>query len=147
MSVASRPSGGARLEQADLTFATFLHKTSRALDPQLHTHCLLINLAVRIDGTTGALWSKEFFRAKMTAGAIYQVQFAFGLNRDLGLSIQPDRIGFQVAEVSRELCRALSKRRQAMEAELDQRGARDAVTAKQVALDTRPRKVAVAEHE
>lgn len=48
-------------------FALFTHYSSRAFDPQVHTYALLINLAVRQDGTTGALWSQEFLRAKMTA--------------------------------------------------------------------------------
>ena len=140
-----RGKGGQRLERTDLLFATFLHKTSRAHDPQLHTHCLLINLGVRADGTTGALWSKEFFRAKILAGAIYQVQLAANLSQEPGLPIRPDRIGFRVDGVPKNLCGALSKRRQAIEAVLDKRGTRDAVTAKQVAEDTRPKKVVMSE--
>jgi len=140
-----RGKGGQRLERTDLLFATFLHKTSRAHDPQLHTHCLLINLGVRADGTTGALWSKEFFRAKILAGAIYQVQLAANLSQEPGLPIRPDRIGFQVDGVPKNLCGALSKRRQAIEAVLDKRGTRDAVTAKRVAEETRPRKVVMSE--
>ena len=92
-----RGKGGARMECADLVFALFPHYSSRALDPQVHTHALLINLAVRHDGTTGALWSREFFRAKMAAGAVYQVELAAGLRERLGLVTEPARIGFQVA--------------------------------------------------
>jgi len=74
-----RGQGGKRMERAELAFALFNHYSSRAFDPQVHTHALLINLAVRQDGTTGALWSQEFFRAKLAAGAMYQVELAAGL--------------------------------------------------------------------
>ena len=142
-----RGKGGERLEAADLLFALFLHKTSRAHDPHIHTHCVLINLAVRADGTTGALWTKEIFRAKIIAGAVYQVELAAGLSHELGFQIRPDRIGFQVEGVPQDLCRAFSKRRQAVEAELEVLGAYDAVTAKQATLNTRPSKVAVTDQQ
>jgi len=96
-----RGKAGARLERADLVFALFSHYSSRALDPQIHTHCLLINLAVRRDGTTGALWSKEFFRAKKAAGAVFQVELASALRERLGLAIELANIGFQLSGVSR----------------------------------------------
>jgi conjugative relaxase-like TrwC/TraI family protein len=138
-----RGKAGARFEPADLVFATFLHNTSRELDPNIHTHCLLINLAVRKDGTTGALWSREFFRAKMAAGAMYQVQLAAELRQGPGFAVVPDRIGFQIQEVPRDLCRTFSKRRQTIEAELQKQGAQDAVTIKKVTLQTRPKKITV----
>ena len=142
-----RGKAGARMEPADLVFALFPHYSSRASDPQLHTHCLLINLAVRRDGTSGALWSKEFFRAKMAAGAVFQVQLAAGLSERLGLATQPDRIGFQVAGVPKEVCKAFSQRGETIRAILDERNDHDARTAKQVALDTRPHKVNVRREE
>jgi len=135
-----RGKAGARLERADLVFALFSHYSSRALDPQIHTHCLLINLAVRRDGTTGALWSKEFFRAKKAAGAVFQVELASALRERLGLAIELANIGFQLSGVSRELCRLFSQRSEAMRAVLDERKDHDARTAKQVALATRPKK-------
>ena len=42
-----RGKGGTRMESADLVFALFPHYSSRAFDPQVHTHALLVNLAVR----------------------------------------------------------------------------------------------------
>ena len=135
-----RGQGGKRMEKADLVFALFPHFSSRALDPQIHTHALLINLAVRQDGTTGALWSMEFFRAKLAAGAMYQVGFAAGLREGLGLVTEPARIGFQVAGVPKHVCRGFSQRGEAIRAILDERGNHDARTAKQVTLDTRPGK-------
>ena len=56
-----RGPGGMFVEPASLIFATFNHLTSRANDPQLHVHAVLINAAVRYDGSTvypptPALW-------------------------------------------------------------------------------------------
>jgi conjugative relaxase-like TrwC/TraI family protein len=145
--VTRRGQAGARREHADVVFATFFHICSRAFDQQIHSHCLLINLAVRQDGTTGALWSRDFFRAKMTAGAIYQVQFAADLGQDLGLAIAPDRIGFQIEGVPKLLCRVCSKRRQTIKAAMEEQGATDAVSAKRITLETRPRKESVSRAE
>lgn len=39
----------------ELVFATFQHGSSRAQDPQLHTHCVLLNVAERKDGSFGAI--------------------------------------------------------------------------------------------
>jgi conjugative relaxase-like TrwC/TraI family protein len=53
---ARRGKGGAIRERtAGLLMAAFDHHTSRALDPQLHTHAFVFNLAPRQDGTWGAL--------------------------------------------------------------------------------------------
>jgi conjugative relaxase-like TrwC/TraI family protein len=60
-----RGQGGKTPERtAGLIAATFEHSTSRAQDPQLHTHCLIANLAPRRDGTWGTLESKPFFFGK-----------------------------------------------------------------------------------
>jgi conjugative relaxase-like TrwC/TraI family protein len=51
-----RGHGGVRVEQASgLVAAAFRHRTSRAGDPQLHTHVLVGNLGRGIDGRWSAL--------------------------------------------------------------------------------------------
>ncbi len=50
-----RGKGGNEIDQAKLLFAVFEHGTSRALDPNLHSHAILQNIGVRSDGTTGTL--------------------------------------------------------------------------------------------
>jgi conjugative relaxase-like TrwC/TraI family protein len=60
-----RGQGGKIQERvAGLIAATFEHSTSRAQDPQLHTHCLIANLAPRHDNSWGTLESKHFFFGK-----------------------------------------------------------------------------------
>ena len=73
-----RGKGGILWDPAVMYVAGFDHHTSRPAagekfpDPQLHTHCVGPNVAVRPDDTTGTLVSREIYRAKMAAGAVYQ---------------------------------------------------------------------------
>jgi conjugative relaxase-like TrwC/TraI family protein len=134
-------------ELADFVFATFRHSTSREMDPHLHSHALLINVCLRRDGTTGTVWSKAFFKLKKKAGAVYAQALARGMEARLGLSIEPEKVGFHVAGVPRELCREFSRRRQQIEAHLAKHGESGAVASKKAALSTRKKKVAVNRQE
>ena len=79
-----RGKAGAIREKASLIVGLFEHGTSRAGDPQLHTHALFMNLAVRHDGTTGTIESKPFYQHKMAAGALYRSELAAQLQQKLG---------------------------------------------------------------
>lgn len=70
--VARRGKGGLVQEKADMVVATFQHGASRELDPQLHTHAFVANLAQRADGSWGGIESKAMYQWKMAAGAIYR---------------------------------------------------------------------------
>lgn len=138
--VTRRGEGGRIEEPAGLIFAVFQEHTSRSLDAHVHTHVLVINLAVRRDGTTGALHSTRFFEKKMVLGQKYRDHLAHQL-QGLGLTIEPQRVGFHIAGVPRELCRAHSQRRQQIERWLAEHGLQGPVAARRAALATRPRKV------
>src|SRR5262245_27980884 len=71
-----RGKGGHTQERTKLLVASFDHGTSRAQDPQLHTHCLILNVGVRADGTTGTILSEPFYRHKLAAGAMYRAELA-----------------------------------------------------------------------
>ncbi len=137
--VTRRGKGGKIEEKALLLFAVFPEGTSRALDPHLHSHVVLVNLAFRQDGTTGTLHSIRFFEMKMALGKTYQNQLAFELQQ-LGLIIEPQKVGFHVVGVPHELCRANSKRRQQVEKWLEQSGLHGPIAAREAALETRPKK-------
>jgi conjugative relaxase-like TrwC/TraI family protein len=84
--------GGINRHQAGILAALFEHATSRALDPQLHTHALLMNLGIMEDGRVRALVHTEFFSRKMAAGAVYRVQLAEELQKRLGIALsQPSK--------------------------------------------------------
>lgn len=106
--------GGVREPTAGLLMAQFDHHTSRDSDPQLHTHSFIFNLAPRRDGSWGAIVSRELYKAQKDAGAIYRRELAGELER-LGYRIDRVKDGFRVAAIPRDVERAFSKRRQAIE--------------------------------
>jgi Ti-type conjugative transfer relaxase TraA len=139
-SVTRRGKGGGIKEPAQLIIATFEHGTSRAQDPQLHTHCLMMNAAVRQDGTTGAIESQQFYRNKMTAGALYRAELARQLEVRLGLQAvkkADKQTLFELRGVDPALVDEFSKRRVEIEAALAATGNSSAKAAEIAALDTR----------
>jgi len=132
-----RGKGGTEREPAALIVATFEHGTSRAQDPQLHTHSLVLNVAVRDDGTTGTIESKPFYLAKMTAGALYRAELAAQLQVQLGLAVERHGNWFEVRGVPRSLMQEFSQRRTAIEEYLEARGLSSAQASAVAALSTR----------
>lgn len=125
---ARRGKGGLMLEPVALSAALFRHGESRPAehddgrifgDPNLHTHAVVFNLAIRADGSIGAIHSKILRDWKMAAGAQYHAALAHELG-SLGFAI--DRVGyngvFELAGVSDELIRYFSARRREIEEEL-----------------------------
>lgn len=141
-----RGHGGGDKENARLVMATFEHGTSRAQDPNLHTHALVLNLGVRDDGTTGTLESQNFYYSKMAVGALYRAEFSHKL-QSLGFEIERDGSSFRIAGVPQSLEAEFSKRRAEIEARLDERGNDSARAAAFAALDTRQVKEHAAREE
>jgi len=133
-----RGKGGAILEKADLICALFNDYTSRELDPQLHSHVVLLNVGVRLDGTTGSIVSEGIFELKMAAGAIYRVSLASRLSEILQVEIENRSTGFHIKGVPEGLCDEMSKRRAAIKKVLAEIGKSDAISAKNAAMLTRP---------
>lgn len=140
---ARRGHGGRRFEPARLVAALFEHGTSRAQDPQLHTHALLMNVGVRRDGTVGAIWSRGIYMHKMAAGALYRAELGRLLRERLGLELVRDESSFRVAGVPDSILRVFSKRREAILDELLRIGGDGAVASEFAALETRSKKDAV----
>lgn len=151
---ARRGRGGGRIEKVRLTAATFCHGESRPAehadgetfaDPNLHTHCVVLNLATRSDGSVGALHSTILRDWKMAAGAAYHAALAAGV-MEAGLAI--DRIGkngvFEILGIDDEVIGYFSARRQEIVTELAEAGleSKNAVAAAAlVAKTTRSAKV------
>ena len=86
-----RGRNGVMVKDTDgLVVARFEHRTSRALDPQLHSHCLILN-KVRDpqDGSWRALHGHAVFEEAKTAGMLYQAGLRAELTRRLGLAWAP----------------------------------------------------------
>ncbi|MUH72797.1 MobF family relaxase [Psychrosphaera haliotis] len=115
--------GGLIQEQPiGIVASCFEHSTSRAQDPQLHTHCLIANIAARTNKTWGTLDSKHFYDWKMAIGAAYRAELAKNLH-ELGFSIEQDNDSFRLIEVPQNICDFYSKRTKAIKAELEKYGA------------------------
>jgi len=100
--------GGVRKERLTGNFvaAQFTHDTSRALDPHLHTHCIVFNATFdAVENRWKALENYELLRARKFAENIYYHELARDL-RSFGYQIRNlPRGDFQVEGVSEKLCR------------------------------------------
>jgi conjugative relaxase-like TrwC/TraI family protein len=140
---ARRGHGGAELVEANgFIGAAFRHRTSRAGDPQLHTHVVVPNLVQAADGRWSAPDGRHLFAWKMTAGALYRSALRAEL-APLGLAWDIRRNGLsELADVPKTILRAFSKRRVDIEAAMDARGTASQKAAETAALDTRQGKPA-----
>ena len=118
--------------------AAFRHRTSRAGDPQLHTHVLVANLVLGADGRWGTLDGRRIYAHAKTAGYLYEPRLRALLTRELGFEWGPVRNGIaDVDGVPPAVRRAFSRRRAEIEAEMARRGATSAGAAQVAALATR----------
>jgi conjugative relaxase-like TrwC/TraI family protein len=97
--------------------ATFRHDTSRALDPHLHTHCILFNATHDdVECRWKAVDNFEMPRAQKFVENVYYHEIAKTL-KACGYEIQNHARGdFQVEGVAPELCQRFSKRHQEIDA-------------------------------
>jgi conjugative relaxase-like TrwC/TraI family protein len=130
--------GCMREQTAGLLMAQFDHHTSRESDPQLHTHSFIFNLAPRRDGSWGAIVSRELYKAQKDAGAMYRRELAVELER-LGYRLDRQN-GFRIAAIPRDIERAFSKRRQAIEEAARSHGYKTPKGMELATLRTRPAK-------
>jgi conjugative relaxase-like TrwC/TraI family protein len=115
--------GKSRVEETkNLVVAKFRHETSRAWDPQLHTHAVVMNLTQREDGSWRALKNDEIVKATKYLGAAYRTELGAELRR-LGyeLRVGPEGL-FELAHIRREQIVAFSKRAEDIERALAERG-------------------------
>ncbi len=105
--------GGAQSDRltGNFTAALFTHDTSRALDPHLHTHCIVFNATFDpVENRWKALQNYELLRARKFAENAYYHELAREL-RSFGYQIRNRARGdFQIEGVSDELCERFSKR-------------------------------------
>jgi conjugative relaxase-like TrwC/TraI family protein len=100
--------------------AMFRHDTSRALDPHLHTHCVMFNAT--FDATEQrwkALSNYEMLQARKFAENVYYHELARDL-RQFGYEIENKPRGdFEIKGVSRELQSRFSKRHNEIDASIE----------------------------
>lgn len=117
----------------NMVAALFHHDLSRAQDPQLHTHCVVLNMTERSDGKWRSQASQigrygEDARAEVNGfiervrhhkryyGQLYRAEIAYQV-RQLGYELEVDKKSgfFEIAGVSREIIEQFSKRREDIE--------------------------------
>lgn len=130
---------------ASIVAATFKHTTSRALDPFLHTHSVVMNATQRADGQWRSIENKPLFIDQKHLGLVYRQNLAVRTT-PLGYEIEHGKDGsWEIRGVPEELIDQYSKRSQAIEGALEGLGkTRDTATAAEketATLDTRDRKV------
>lgn len=142
-----KQAGETHLENTgNLAIATFRHETSRAQDPQLHTHCVVINATQRDDGKWRSIEGREIFKVRALADQIYQSELTVRA-RALGYQVEIDQEKgrMELAAVPRAVREHYSQRSQAIEAILTDNGqTRDTANARQreaACLATRAAKV------
>jgi conjugative relaxase-like TrwC/TraI family protein len=119
----------------------FEHRTSRANDPQLHTHVVVPNLVCGVDGRWSAWDTSEAYRQASTGGYLYQAVLRGELTQRLGVSWGPVRRGVaEIEGVPATLRREFSTRRREIEEHLAAHGQAGPRAAQVAALATRPAK-------
>src|SRR4051794_11194226 len=121
--------------------AAFRHRTSRAGDPQLHTHVLVANITRGPDERWTALDGRKLYAHAKTGGYLYQAALRRELVRRLGVEWGPVHNGTaEVAGIPQPVLRAFSRRRAEIERTMAERGEHSQRAAQVAALDTRQAK-------
>ena len=104
-----------KVQTGNLLAATFRHETSREQDPQLHTHCVVINATQLEDGKWQSLSNEEVLNNQKLLGEIYQNELAVQL-RSHGYEIAPNGSGqFEFKNYEQPLLDLFSTRTQQIE--------------------------------
>jgi conjugative relaxase-like TrwC/TraI family protein len=111
----STDQGRQRITTGNMIVAVFPHNTSRELEPQLHSHCVVINATQLPDGQWRSFSNEEVVQNQKLLGQIYQNELAHGL-KQIGYDIEPKAHGqFEIAGYSAELLGVFSTRRHQIE--------------------------------
>lgn len=137
--VARRGHGGLQLVPGNgFVGAAFRHRSSRAGDPQLHTHVLVANMTRGPDGRWTALDGRRLYAHAKTGGYLYQAKLRDELTRRLGVEWTPARRGqAEIVGIPAAVARAFSRRRAEVEQEMARRGERSPRAAQVAALNSR----------
>lgn len=124
-----------------LVAAVFEHGTSRAADPNLHSHVPVFNVGVDASTSqklvTRTLVSNYFFQQKMLAGAIYRGYLAHLVDVEYGFQADLTKVAFEIRGVPSDLISVHSTRRKQVEADLIRKGRSGGEAAAKSALETR----------
>lgn len=113
--------GGDFVQTKNMTYATFEHATSRAGDPQTHTHVIVANVTYS-DGKAYSLSNEKLMDYRTTADAVYKNELANSLEK-AGYAVEWDKNGnFEIAGYSKENLETFSKRSEEIKGALAEHG-------------------------
>jgi conjugative relaxase-like TrwC/TraI family protein len=131
-----------KIKTKNALFAIFEHGSSRSLDPQLHSHCILLNFSKLKPQEWRCLETKHLFKYQKAIGAMYRNELAHQLKSELNLEIESDEEFFKLPIVPDEVCKKFSKRTEQINEELAKLGFSSSTKLKGLAaLFTRSKKV------
>lgn len=151
-----RVAGDVRVFDADgIVAALFRQHTSRALDPQVHTHAVIVNRVLAPDGRWLALDARTIKRDQRTLSAVYHAGLRAELTQRLGVRWRAPANGIaEMAGMPDDVLGEFSRRAEAVEARIEEKLERFAETferdptprerwklEREAALDSRPAKV------
>ncbi len=108
-----RTTGGRvrRVASTGMVAAGFVHRTSRSLDPHLHTHLVAANVAQGVDGLWSTVDSRRLFLYRRAAEGLYHSVLRHALAVGIGAAWVPGPSGRpEVSGVDPVLCRRFSTR-------------------------------------
>ncbi len=118
----SRAGKGGKIKvKAENIFALFQHSSSRAGDPQLHTHAIMFNVAYCEDSKFRTLQYSHYYKRKMAAGALYKAELAHRL-KTAGFELRRTKHSFEIKGVSQKLIDFRSTRSKEIEKLAEQSG-------------------------
>jgi len=99
------------LASTGMVAAGFVHRTSRSLDPHLHTHLVAANVAQGVDGLWSTVDSRRLFLHRRAAEGLYHSVLRHALALGIGAVWVPGPSGRpEVAGVDPVVCRLFSRR-------------------------------------
>lgn len=123
------------IQSSGYVAAAFTEHTSRADDPQLHTHVVVANRVRGADGVWRTIDGKLLYRHQLAAGYLHEAVLRKEVTERLGVRWQPVHKGMADIEgFTREQIEAFSRRREQLESWREHHGLADTPAARQVAV-------------
>ncbi|HEV2360239.1 MAG TPA: MobF family relaxase, partial [Acidimicrobiales bacterium] len=139
---------GLALGAEGIAAAGFVHRSSRAPDPHLHTHVLVVNAAPGVDGRWTGLDGRALFVNASVLEHLYQAHLRHGVTRRLGLRWNPLSGGWSDLEgFDRDLLALFSRRSAEISAAVAAKGLGSHRARDVAALSTRRPKNLAISHE
>lgn len=100
-----------------LVSAIFQHQTSRELEPQLHSHAIVLNITQGKDGDWRSVSSESLYRIQRELDLIYKTELEAKLNQ-MGYQTQKNEHGFEIKSIPKKIIDLFSTRSKQVELEL-----------------------------